>query len=534
MKDSMDRTWQELQSRWASGEPLAEHEERTRQQLGRTLPLAERELAFFEAARTTLDQHGAPADAAFVQWVLDRAKTQPAPHLRLVAPGERSDPPKRRRARAPLLGVAAAAAALGAAALWWQGRSPSAPSAANNPAPSAAVAGVATGRVARSELVFASGELRIEGRPAEVERATLKPKDRIATGRGRGCLGIDPTITVCLGEQSELLLDALDEADVQVRVVRGEVVATLEKRRPGHRFALATTGVTAEARGTTFALRRDLAAGTTSVLVVEGEVAVRGVTDDSSSLLQAHQRLDLRAGAPPARKIIGRGEEARVLALVAPRELWQGRELGVLRLAAAPAFAQAMVDAEGPFDLPLSVFAAAGKHKVTLRGPEGDPTWAALDVEVRAGQVRSVDPAAHGPAPAARKAAEAQKPKTAAELLEQARRALGRGDTRAALRAYRTLRKHHPGSPEATTVLVTMGKLELGQGSPRAALTAFDAYLARGGALAPEALAGKIRALRALGRVREERAAIDLYLARYPNGFEAAALRQRVGQPAGR
>src|SRR5690606_33353174 len=97
-------------------------------------------------------------------------------------------------------------------------------------------------------------------------------------------------------------------------------------------------------------------------------------------------------GAPPARQVIGRGEEARVLSLVAPRELWQGRELGVLRVGAVSTSLQATVGAEGPFELPFSVFAAAGKHRITLRDPVLDQTLAELDVEVQAGRVRHVDP----------------------------------------------------------------------------------------------------------------------------------------------
>ena len=63
---------------------------------------------------------------------------------------------------------------------------------------------------------------------------------------------------------------------------------------------------------------------------------------------------------------------------------------------------------------------------------------------------------------------------------------------------------------------------------PGKALSAFDTYLRRGGGLAPEALAGKIRALRALGKAPQERAAIELYLNSYPSGFAAEGLRQRL------
>jgi hypothetical protein len=119
-------------------------------------------------------------------------------------------------------------------------------------------------------------------------------------------------------------------------------------------------------------------------------------------------------------------------------------------------------------------------------------------------------------------------PPSAAMLLENARRELERGNARAAHALYERLRASYPASPEARTVLVTMGKLELDLGRPERALSSFDAYLAAGGALALEAQSGKIRALRALGRTEAERQAIRQYLARFPNGFEAPAFERRL------
>ncbi len=82
-------------------------------------------------------------------------------------------------------------------------------------------------------------------------------------------------------------------------------------------------------------------------------------------------------------------------------------------------------------------------------------------------------------------------------------------------------------------MLVTVGKLELRQNAPARALNAFNAYLKRGGPLQPEALAGKIRALRALGNSAEERRSIERYLASYPDGFEAVALKKRLAVLSG-
>jgi tetratricopeptide (TPR) repeat protein len=123
---------------------------------------------------------------------------------------------------------------------------------------------------------------------------------------------------------------------------------------------------------------------------------------------------------------------------------------------------------------------------------------------------------------------------TPGALLARARKELAAGNARAALSVYERLRATHPTSPEARTVLVTIGKLELDLKQPARALASFDTYLAARGALAPEALAGKIRALRALGRADDERRAIETYLARHPDGFDAPLLRQRLEVLQGR
>jgi hypothetical protein len=73
-----------------------------------------------------------------------------------------------------------------------------------------------------------------------------------------------------------------------------------------------------------------------------------------------------------------------------------------------------------------------------------------------------------------------------------------------------------------------MGELQLELGQSERALSSFESYLRGSGRLAPEALGGKVSALRALGRTREERAAIEQYLARFPRGFLAPKFEQRL------
>src|SRR5437660_5834 len=84
--------------------------------------------------------------------------------------------------------------------------------------------------------------------------------------------------------------------------------------------------------------------------------------------------------------------------------------------------------------------------------------------------------------------------------------------------------RRSPTSSEAHAARIAYGDLFLARGDAQAALDAYDVYLRRGGGLAEEASFGRVRALRALGRGAEERAATDAFLARWPASAAAPAL----------
>lgn len=118
-----------------------------------------------------------------------------------------------------------------------------------------------------------------------------------------------------------------------------------------------------------------------------------------------------------------------------------------------------------------------------------------------------------------------------AALLAEANALRGAGDPRAAAAVYRRLVREHQGTSLARTAQVTLGQLYLGPlADPRAALTAFDAYLraAPQGALAEEALRGRIDALRRLGRDRPAAEAAAEFLRRFPRSRHADEIRALV------
>ncbi|MBC8068018.1 MAG: tetratricopeptide repeat protein [Deltaproteobacteria bacterium] len=116
---------------------------------------------------------------------------------------------------------------------------------------------------------------------------------------------------------------------------------------------------------------------------------------------------------------------------------------------------------------------------------------------------------------------------SAAQWLARARTARGAGDIEGAIAAYEGLIANHAGAPAARTAMVTLAQLHLDRGHAKPALKWFERYLGKGGPLAEDAAYGRIRALRSLGRVSEERSAIDAFVAKYPSGSYAAKLRDR-------
>jgi hypothetical protein len=517
------RRWELLQSRWASGERLSADEERERLDYAALDPAARRELELFAELRDRAAADGDTVSPALIDNVLDAVQARP--RLRLVTPsqgGADASIDEPRRAWLPRALVAAALLTTAAFGVAFMLR----PSAAPRPvAPAMPPKHPLPARAMRAVLVLAAGDVVVDGRRASVGQEPLQEGQRVTTRNGNACLTIDADVDVCLADNSSLQLQWLAAQNIRLQVETGTAIASLAHRAPGSTFSLVMDEVSATARGTTFAARRQN--GQSEIIVLDGTVdVVRG--GERRERLEAHSRVLVRSGVRALeRTTVGRGDEAPLLALRSSHELWQGGgALGALHVfAASPAALRASIDDQAALLLPLQTFVRTGKRRVTWQdtaGAEISSSW----IDVAAGETRHVEPPPPSVVTAPR--AEPAEKQSPAALLGAARREVGRARPREALALYEKLRAAYPDSAEARTVLVTMGKLELQVGRQERALRHFDAYLERGGALAPEALAGRIRALRALGRRAQERDAIQQYLARHPRGMEAPLFQERL------
>jgi TolA-binding protein len=121
---------------------------------------------------------------------------------------------------------------------------------------------------------------------------------------------------------------------------------------------------------------------------------------------------------------------------------------------------------------------------------------------------------------------------SATSILQQATEARQRGERARAAELYRRLQRQFPASAEAVLSAIPLGGLLLGDGLPRAALVQFDDYLAKahGGALIPEALYGRARALARLGDRVEERQTWTRLCADFPESAYAPLGRHRLAE----
>jgi TolA-binding protein len=119
----------------------------------------------------------------------------------------------------------------------------------------------------------------------------------------------------------------------------------------------------------------------------------------------------------------------------------------------------------------------------------------------------------------------------AATLFERANTARRSGDHATGEKLYARLVDAHPGTREAMTSRVILGRMHLARGAAAEALASFDAYLegAPRGTLEEQALIGRAKSLQVLGRRAEERAAWRALLEAFPGTASRPTALARAG-----
>jgi hypothetical protein len=409
---------------------------------------------------------------------------------------------------------------------------------------------------ARVELVYASGDVRVNGVRLPTGSAVLLAEgSRVTVGEGGGaCLAMDPQIDVCARADSELVLSRTSGTWRRVDLVRGKVGVQLAPQPAGYHFSVVAADVWSTAVGTAFTVANDGERGVRTT-VMHGKVNVGSDHDSEHTreqLISAHERAEVVSKRARV-TAVGRGDESSEWALLRPAALWQDRVSATLVALGEPAGAQVVLDDQLIGIAPLATLLPAGKHRLQVR-VQGRSV---LDRELisEAGQtavIRYDAPAVVAQAEAAVAPAQAE-PKTAsarqrralartasapepevsaADMLREAHRLMRAQSFDAAAKQYDALRISYPESPEANTVLVSLAELQLDRlRRPALALDNLDRYLANGsGGLGEEARQVRIRALRALGEREREEDAIEEFLGMHPRSFRAPVLQRRLAE----
>lgn len=529
--------WAALGDREAVGEAVSEEEARFLRAHGEACGSCSREAALWRAVQGlgagAFDEHRPPSgqDEAIVRRILKRHAATPRASLELAPELRWSErratglrlraEPRSLRARTAAL-VAAGSLGAAAAAVLLHGPEPRTPQAV----------AYARARVARVSGLDATG-----GGPAAGD--SMQPGDPIASGAairstGDVCLEIEPDVGACLGPLSEASLADMALAHRVVELERGRIVVSLGHQPAGSTFSVATPGGVVTAVGTAFEVEVGGGSGAIVVTVEEGAVMVHA-KDGRTTRVAAHEQTVVGSS------VVTPSSESTIGAATVPRPgRWDESEVAVAVLRTVPAGGSVEIDGIALGPAPVSTLLGTGNHRALARWMDGAQSMDAFHLS--AGQRLTRDIAREpspspGPAlstrpphlPSAAPALATGRP-AAANLLARARELRGEGRYAEARDTYLELEAAHPSSAEAHAAFVSLGDIELSQlGDAASALRAFEAYLSTGGVLSEEASFGRIRALEALGRGAEARAAIDAFLAEFPASLHAPGLRRQLG-----
>jgi hypothetical protein len=427
--------------------------------------------------------------------------------------------------------------------------------------------------LARAELVYASGNVKVSGASGAAGRTLLTEGCVVETAaEGGACVLIDSDINLCLAPNSRMRLTSILPPARRIDLEAGSLATRLSTQPEGMSLTIAADGVASTAVGTAFSVQRGSSglgsAPSVVTTVLNGKVRVgrldqregTSVQMSQPMIVSAHERAVTSSSGtvtPPVVTAVRRTEEAPSWALLGPTVLWHDPVAATLEVHGEPAGAEAWLDDQWLGVAPISSLIPVGEHQLVVRKDNRD--LLVRELRVHAGDARDVryegeqraanddedrstvphsrrrserrsESVARAPQPKAVEVPETDvAPDNGADLLRQARQAVRAGQFRAAAMLYERLVKSRPGSDEAQTALVLLGQLRLNQlQDPQGALSALDSYLKRGGSNEVEARVARIEALRALHRTADEVRAIEDFLRDHPRSFEGKPLRARL------
>ncbi|MCU0663804.1 MAG: FecR domain-containing protein [Myxococcota bacterium] len=388
-----------------------------------------------------------------------------------------------------------------------------------------------------------SGDVRIEGRPAAVGGA-LKNGQRIETQGGSAVVAMSDGIFVDLRPSTRLSIDRPMSDAIEIVLEAGAVLSSVDPSRKAPMLSVVTPHGRVTVTGTIFGV--EVGDDDSFVRVARGKVEIDSVAS-VAAVLPAGSGKAMVSGVV---RDLSAEERQGMIRRDDLFSLLDTEAKGAVDISSVPLGAEVLVDGSSVGTTPLVVSLRAGHRDLSL-SVDGEPIVRELmDIEVGSRFERVFDLSAGDTADVASEARETQRrvapvvapsvassrktfvSPTAEQLLYEAQSLRAAGQYRASAQVYRRIVERHTAEEAATSALVSLGTIELEKLSESsAALSRFELYLSRTGRrgpLAQEALYGRARALRALGRVGEERAALEELVESYGRSLYSKAARARL------
>ncbi len=369
---------------------------------------------------------------------------------------------------------------------------------------------------------------------------SLEEGRRIAVEKGNIVLGLSRKTRVHVSESSEIVLERLRSDVTKISLIKGNLLAAVEPGQEKPKYVVSTDHGRVVVTGTIFSVHKE--AVDTIVKVFRGSVRVEKneappltITASQQSAITSEQISDIETE-----------EEDLALAIVRSMEFLSEQKEVTLKIRSVPSGATVRLDDIALGGTPLIAAARTGNRDLELVLDGHTPVREQLQLGPGDTVSRVFDMN-----PIGESAANRMSPKTAVEidrqastrkigetvsakeLLKRARSLRAKRDWSGAAAVYKELRRVFPRSAEARTAPISLGVIQLDHlGLPNQALKSFDAYLreSSGGALTAEALHGRARALKNLGRNRGEKTTLQRLLEEHPSSLRAPETRRRLAE----
>lgn len=530
----------ELDIKKAHGHAISEAEQQLYKQHVANCPHCILELSVLEALAEETTACGALPELdelsrrRFVDEVIARADSMDRKFME-----EDADPPSgRERFRFYALVGTLAAAAI-AAVLFWQypaNQTSSSPAVARRGLPAAQ--GALNGHFA-----LLSGEVLV-GTHSAVIGDQLESGDRVETGDGRTVITLPSEIVLSLARDTSLEIQSRRDLGYEVTLDRGQLHVSLPPDVDRGGFNIVTQKGTVDVTGTVFSMEADESSVKVRVLRGQVEISDRG---------GRQRRLGTSAGTSLGSSRVwslSQNEEESLWEAVRVLELLHVEDNAIIDVQSSPLGADVEVDSVFIGKTPVKASIRSGYREIHLAMNGGESARKLVDLhkgslmswdvdfrslgenlESDTGDLLATDSSEKsGKASKIKKKSGRKEGLSASQLLKRAQELRASLDWKGAADMYAHLIRKFPNADETRAAYVSLGEVQLSKlGRPMSALRHFNDYLAvaQAGPLAREALYGKIRSLRALGRLEEEEEAISLFLKRFPGSIRSKEIQSR-------